>query len=258
MFNCLQVYNLEQEKRGLCPYDDKRYLLADILDNRPNPNTHAYGHRDLVSEVNLIAVHPELGAELVIRHVYKRYDRRHVRVIKQPGSSVNIEEKMLDANVVLCELHGELLTEATRHKGAMRIEEVIERICGRQSLEPPVSPPARMPEPLSLQRAGPSGLNVNVAPFQRRIDSSDEEDDAPEQPVWPLSRRIRLNKSYLDKSEGTELMLAFRRKAPRRVQFNPFIDAETSVDGDASADKTEDDNKNDNLNGFIIADKVEF
>ena len=45
-----QVYTMEQEKRGLCPYDDKRYLLADLLDGRLNPNTHAYGYRDLESE----------------------------------------------------------------------------------------------------------------------------------------------------------------------------------------------------------------
>ena len=45
---CFQVYTIKQEKRGLCPYDDKRYLLADLPDGRPNPNTHAYGHRDLV------------------------------------------------------------------------------------------------------------------------------------------------------------------------------------------------------------------
>ena len=41
---------MEQEKRGLCPYDDKRYLLADLPDGRPNPNTHAYGHCDLAAE----------------------------------------------------------------------------------------------------------------------------------------------------------------------------------------------------------------
>ena len=40
---------MEQEKRGLCPYDDKRYLLADLRDGCPNPNTHAYGHRDLAA-----------------------------------------------------------------------------------------------------------------------------------------------------------------------------------------------------------------
>ena len=27
---CVQMYTMEQEKRGLCPYDDKRYLLADL------------------------------------------------------------------------------------------------------------------------------------------------------------------------------------------------------------------------------------
>ena len=40
---------MEQEKRGLCLYDDKRYLLADLPDHRPNPNTLAYGHRDLAA-----------------------------------------------------------------------------------------------------------------------------------------------------------------------------------------------------------------
>ena len=60
---------MEQEKRGLCPYDDKRYLLADMPNGKPNPNTHAYGHHDLVPEVNLFADHPEPGAELVIRQM---------------------------------------------------------------------------------------------------------------------------------------------------------------------------------------------
>ena len=49
-----QVYTMEQEKRGLCPYDDKRYLLADMPDSRPNPNTHAYGHCDLAAEEHLV------------------------------------------------------------------------------------------------------------------------------------------------------------------------------------------------------------
>ena len=76
---------MEQEKRGLCPYDDKRYLLADMPDGRPNPNTHAYGHRDLISEENLVADHPEPGVELVIRHVEERFDRRHARVLRRIG-----------------------------------------------------------------------------------------------------------------------------------------------------------------------------
>ena len=41
-------------KRGLCPYDYKRYLLADLPDGRPNPNTHAYSNCDLEAEEHLI------------------------------------------------------------------------------------------------------------------------------------------------------------------------------------------------------------
>ena len=52
---CFQIFTMEQEKRGLCPYDDKRYLLADLPDGRPNPNTHAYGHCDLAAEEHLMA-----------------------------------------------------------------------------------------------------------------------------------------------------------------------------------------------------------
>ena len=71
---------MEQEKRGLCPYDDKRYLLADLADGRPNPNTHAYGHYDLAAEEHLVADQPEPGAELIIRHPEERFARKHARV----------------------------------------------------------------------------------------------------------------------------------------------------------------------------------
>ena len=47
---CFKVYTMEQEKLGLCPNDDKRYLLADLPDGRPTPNIHAYGHCDLAAE----------------------------------------------------------------------------------------------------------------------------------------------------------------------------------------------------------------
>ena len=55
---CFQVYTIEQVKRGLCPYNDKRYLLADLPDGRPNPNTNAYGHCDLAAEEQLVADQP--------------------------------------------------------------------------------------------------------------------------------------------------------------------------------------------------------
>ena len=64
---CFQVYTMKQEKRVLCLYDDKRYLLADLPDGRPNQNPHAYGHRDLAAEEHLVADQPKPGAELIIR-----------------------------------------------------------------------------------------------------------------------------------------------------------------------------------------------
>ena len=58
---------MEQEKRGLCPYDDKRYLLADLPDGTPNPNTHAYGHHELATEAHVEMDIPELtGTDLII------------------------------------------------------------------------------------------------------------------------------------------------------------------------------------------------
>ena len=61
---CFQVYTMEQEKRGLCPYDDMRYLLADLLDGRPNPNTHAYGHRELAAEQ-----HVKASSQSLVRNI---------------------------------------------------------------------------------------------------------------------------------------------------------------------------------------------
>ena len=81
--NCFQVYTLEQEKRGLCPYDDKRYLLADLPNGRPNPNTNAYGHCDLVAKEHLVADQPEPGADLIIRQPEERFARRHARVTRR-------------------------------------------------------------------------------------------------------------------------------------------------------------------------------
>ena len=68
MFVC-QEYTIKHEKRGLCPYNDKRYLLADLPDGRPNPNTNDYGNRDLAAEEYLVADQPEPGAKLIIRHL---------------------------------------------------------------------------------------------------------------------------------------------------------------------------------------------
>ena len=80
---CFQVYTIEQEKRGLCPYDDKRYLLADLHNGRPNPNTHLTGHCDLAAEEHLVADQPQPSAELIVQHPEERFAHRHARVTRR-------------------------------------------------------------------------------------------------------------------------------------------------------------------------------
>ena len=152
---------MEQEKRGLCPYDDKGYLLADLPDGRPNPNTHAYGHCDLAAEEHLVADQPEPGAELIIRHTEERFARRYARMTRrlQLAGAMDMEEELPDGNAD-GELHGDQLQVAERvaatrpNGGAIRMGNVIERIIARDNLDRPVSPPARMLEPPTQQRSG--------------------------------------------------------------------------------------------------------
>ena len=232
---------MEREKRGLCPYDDKRYLLADLFDCRPNPNTQAYGHHDLAAEEHLVADQPEPGAELIIRHPEERFARRHACVTRrlELAGAIKMEEELPDGDAD-GELHGDqiLMAErvaAARPGGAIRIGEIIERIIARDNLERPNSPPARMPAPPPPQRARPSGLNAHLPPFRRRVDSSDEEE--PERPVWPPRRpHLEIDDGDYEQEEDTEPQPVRRRKnAGRRA--NPFIDIEAGVDRNASGDK---------------------
>ena len=234
-------------------------MLADLPDGRPNPNTHAYGHRDLAAEEHLVADLPEPGAELVIRHNEERFDRKHAMVTKRL--------KIVDARDMVTllpdddfegELHGDQLLAAEREAdarpgAAIRMSEVIERIIARDNLERPVSPPPRMPPPPSLQRAGPSGLNAHLPAFRRQVDSSDE--DEPDRPVWPPRRpHLEFEKGDYEQEYAETEPLTHSKKVRRA---NPFIDAEAGVDGEASGDVGS-DNDNDDLDGFIIADDIEF
>ena len=252
---------MEQEKRGLCPYDDKRYLLADLPDGRPNPNTHAYGHCDLAAEEHLVADQPEPGAELIIQRREERFTRKHARVTRrlELDGALDMEEELPNGDAD-GELHGDQLLvaeriAAARPGGAIRMGDAIERIIARDNLERPISPRARMPEPPTPQRAGPSGLNAHLPPFRRPIDSSDE--DEPVRPVWPPCRpHLELEDGDYEQESDAEPEPPRRRKKARR-RTNLFIDAEAGVDGDASGDdRTEDEN--DDLDGFIVADDVEF
>ena len=258
---CFQIYTIKQEKRGRCFYDDKRYLLVDLPEGHPDPNTHAYGHHDLAAEEHRAADQPEPGAELIIRHPEKRFALRHARVtrrLKHAGAMV-MEEELPDGNAK-GELYGDQLlmaerVAAARFCGAIRMGDIIERIIARNNLERPVSPRARMPAPSTPQRAGPSGLNAHLPPFRRLIDSSDK--DEPERPVWPPRHpHLEFDDADYEQEEDTEPQPVRRRKSERR-RANPFIDAEGGVDGEASGDEGTDD-ENDDLDGFIVADDVEY
>ena len=175
----MQIYTLQQEKRGLCPYDDKRYLLADLPDGSPNPNTHAYGHYSLAAEEQLVADMPEqAGSEMVIEQrqprpdtnpvdepyhttleVVKRelrFKRNHERVVrtvaKRARRDSNGEEIGGDEydQVPEGDENGELndaqlrqaeRAAANRPGAAIRIGDAIERICARDNLHMPDSPP---------------------------------------------------------------------------------------------------------------------
>ena len=252
---------MEQETRGLCPYEEKRYLLADLPDGRPNPNTHDYGHRDLAAEKHLVADQPETGAEFFIRHLEKRFARRYDRVKRchEFAGAMEMWENLLDGDAD-GELHGDkpLMAErvaAARPVNAIRMGEIIERIIAIDNLERPDSPLAWLSAPPTPQSAEPSGLNAHLPPIRRRVDLSDE--DEPELPVWPhRSPQLEFDDSDYEKEESTEPQHVRPRKSVRRCA-NPLIDAEAGVDGDASGDKGTDDENND-LDGFIVADDVKY
>ena len=65
------MYSLDHGNRDFCPYDDKRYLFANLPDVTPNPKTHAYGHAELASKERFITDMSESpGAELIIAPLY--------------------------------------------------------------------------------------------------------------------------------------------------------------------------------------------
>ena len=172
---------------------------------------------------------------------------------------IDIEEELPEGNAD-SELHGDQLlvaerVAAARPGGAIRMGNVIERMIARDILERPISPPARMPEPPTPQRAGLSRLNTHLPPFRRRIDSSDK--DKPVRPLWPPCRpHLELENGDCEQESDAEPEPPRRGKKARR-RTNPFIDAEAGVDGDASCDEGSID-ENTDLYGFIVADDVEF
>ena len=99
-------------------------------------------------------------------------------------------------------------------------------------------------------------MNSQLPPQRRRIDSSDEEE--PERSVWPPQRPYLEFDDENYTQEDVKLEEPRRRKQLRR-SANRFLDAEAGVDGDASDDEHDvDENCDYDLDGFIVADDVEY
>ena len=190
-----------------------------------------------------------------------RLARRHARVTRrlELAGAIEMEKELIDGDDDGV-LHGDQLlmaerVAAARPGAAIRMGDVIKRIIERDNLERPNSPPARMPAPPPPQRAGPSGLNAHLPPFRRRVDSSDE--DELERPVWPPRRsHLEFDDGDYEQEEDTEPQPVRRRKNERR-RANPLIDTEARVDVKESGDEQTDD-ENDDLDGFIVEDDVEY
>ena len=75
--------------------------------------------------------------------------------------------------------------------------------------------------------------------------------------MWPPRRpHLDFDDGNYEQEEDIEPEPPRRRKQARR-RVNSFIDAEAGVDGDASNDEGSED-ENDDLDGFIVADDIEF
>ena len=72
----------------------------------------------------------------------------------------------------------------------------------------------------------------------------------------PRRPHLEFDDGDYEQEENTEQEPPRRRKKARR-RVNPFIDAEAGVDGDASNDEGS-NNENDDLDGLIVADNIEF
>ena len=106
------VYTMAVEKRGLVCYDDKRYLLANLPDGTPNPNTHAFGHYDIVVEAEV--EQPEAGNDLHIvarapkapinLRIERRFERKHKLAVKRAHAlrddDVNDDDPDIDAESI--------------------------------------------------------------------------------------------------------------------------------------------------------------
>ena len=263
------VYTIAVEKRGLVPYDDKRYLLANLPDDQPNPNTHAFGHYS-IDEVHIEEPEqPEPGNDLVIeerapratrtQRWEARLDRKHKRAVKKARALGPDEINDDDPDI---ELDGDQLVQAEREAAARpgaarRMEELFNNMLNRFAPDRPASPPPRdPPHVLEAQRAGPSRRrsadeedDMRPRKVSRFVESDSDDDDPP--PTPPRGLVVLDPEEQEERWRQVEQERSRRRRSRRR---NPYIDAQAGA-SDAEDESSEDDE--DDMNGFIVGDDIE-
>ena len=170
------MYSLEQEKRGLCPYDDKRYLLANLPDGSPNPNTHAYDHNELAEEEQFIADMPAApGTDLIIEHQERRFIQNHEKVVKKLRSMTQAEGVEEQPE----ELEMEIPDNLNEWEQAARKTAARPGVVGRHTNDIDHLVAAGRPIDDQPERAGPSGTyQPPPSPGPARRDSSENDEEA--------------------------------------------------------------------------------
>jgi len=157
------VYTLEVQKRGLHPYDDKRYLLDNLEDGSPNPYTaRLLTLRHPVAATVLEKREADAGLvvsarpprESIDKCKDKRYKRRTNR-LQQRLAELQMAENESDWEYdgdsmpdgdAQGELHGEALKQAERAAAArpglaVRMGDVIERLTANATSQSRDQPP---------------------------------------------------------------------------------------------------------------------
>lgn len=82
-----QQYTLKQSTRGLCQYDDKRYLLSDLTYVSLNPNTNEFLHKDFSGGEELVAdMSDGPWAEMLIEMHEERFKRKQRQVVAKKSA----------------------------------------------------------------------------------------------------------------------------------------------------------------------------
>lgn len=105
----MQFDTLEQAKRNVSPYGEKRVLITDMPDGLPNPKTHAYGDRAFSDEVQLDSVLAE-GADLVVRRAVHVDSKKRVEQSRK-NNYARVVRKVVKLYRTRRDLNGETIDD---------------------------------------------------------------------------------------------------------------------------------------------------